>query len=85
MITWSHGHFGAWNAQDIMVGVCRGDFSPQTPRMQEREELRVQHLFQLSLETVTRGLAKEAWGSEIWFCLTRKAAVHCGEDSPGQE
>lgn len=62
MITWSHGHMvtlGPGMAQDIMVGVCRGDFSPQTPRMQERE-LRVQHPFQLSLETVTRGLAKAA-------------------------
>lgn len=57
MITWSHSHMvtlGPGMAQDIMVGVCRRDFSPQTPRMQEREELRVQHPFQLSFETDKR-------------------------------
>lgn len=83
MVTWSLWGL-EWHRTSQWEQVV--ETPPQTPRMQEREELRAQFSsFRLSFETVTRSLAKAARGREIWFCLTLKATVHHGKDSPGQE
>lgn len=82
MVTWSLWGL-EWHRTSQWEQVV--ETPPQTPRMQEREELRAQHPFQSPFETVTRSLVKAAWGREICFCLTLKTAVRHGEDSPGQE
>lgn len=59
MVPGSH-FWGPGMAQDIMVGACSRDFSPQTPRTQERgDELRSQHPLLLFFA------AKAAWEGRV--------------------